>query len=91
MRTVRAVRARANLNPKPNPNPNPNPNPIPNPSPNPNPIPSQVPEAHAAVIAELCGCMPLALRLCGCAVSGTWHECVEFVEINYGGSRLLVT
>ena len=29
---------------------------------------SQVPEAHAAVIAELCGCMPLALRLCGCAL-----------------------
>ena len=29
---------------------------------------TQVPEAHAAVIAELCGCMPLALRLCGCAL-----------------------
>jgi len=29
-----------------------------------------IPEAHAALIAELCGCMPLALRLCGCALSG---------------------
>ena len=30
---------------------------------------ARVPEAHAASIAELCGCMPLALRLCGCALS----------------------
>lgn len=28
-----------------------------------------VPASHAAVIADLCGCMPLALRLCGCALS----------------------
>lgn len=25
--------------------------------------------SHAAVVAELCGCMPLALRLCGCALA----------------------
>ena len=29
---------------------------------------AQVPESHAAIIAELCGGMPLALRLCGCAI-----------------------
>ena len=25
---------------------------------------------NAALLAELCGCMPLALRLCGCALAG---------------------
>ena len=30
---------------------------------------ARVPPTHAATIAELCGCMPLALRLCGCALS----------------------
>ncbi|KOO31608.1 tetratricopeptide repeat family [Chrysochromulina tobinii] len=30
---------------------------------------ARVPPTHAASIAELCGCMPLALRLCGCALS----------------------
>ena len=26
------------------------------------------PKQHSETIAELCGCMPLALRLCGCAL-----------------------
>ena len=29
----------------------------------------RVPDSHATSISELCGCMPLALRLCGCALS----------------------
>ena len=31
---------------------------------------ARMPSTHAATLAELCGCMPLALRLCGCALSG---------------------
>ena len=30
---------------------------------------ARVPSTHAATLAELCGGMPLALRLCGCALS----------------------
>ena len=54
---------------------------------------ARMPSTHAATLAELCGCMPLALRLCGCALSGkrillTPDQLIHKIDEEYYGPYL---